>query len=89
MTQEQLRDLGGDYQASGVFSDAEKAAIRFAEQVTHSAGYVSDSDFQTLRKHFSEEQIVEITLVSCLANFTNRFNDALHVPLDPGLSPAF
>jgi alkylhydroperoxidase family enzyme len=30
-----------------------------------------------LRKYYDEGQIVELTLVICAANFTNRFNDAL------------
>ncbi len=86
MTPEQIQALAGDYAQSNLFSDAEKAAIRHAEQVTRDANGIADSDFHELKKHFSEEQIVEITLVSCMANFTNRFNDAMHVPLDAGLS---
>ncbi len=39
---------------------------------------------QELREHFSEDQIVELTLVTCVANFTNRFNDALQVEPDLG-----
>jgi len=39
---------------------------------------------EDLRKHYSEEQIVELTLVICLANFTNRFNDALQATPDLG-----
>ncbi len=86
MSEEQIRALNGDYEHSNLFTAAEKAAIRHAEQVTRDANGITDSDFQELKRHFSDEQIVEITLVSCAANFTNRFNDALHVPLDPGLS---
>lgn len=87
MTVEQLRALQGDFEHSDLFTEPEKAAIRFAEQVTHDAHAISDSHFEKLKKWFSEEQIVEITLVCCMANFTNRFNDALRIPLDPGLSP--
>lgn len=82
-----MRTLNGDYEGSSLFTDAEKAAIRHAEQVTRDANGIAESDFHTLKKHYNDEQIVEITLVSCIANFTNRFNDALHVPLDAGLSP--
>jgi len=38
---------------------------------------VRDHDLQELNKHFSEEQIVELALTICAANFTNRVNDAL------------
>ncbi len=32
-----------------------------------------------LNKYFTEDQIVELTLVVALANLTNGSNDALHV----------
>jgi alkylhydroperoxidase family enzyme len=32
-----------------------------------------------LFEHFNNEQIVEITLVASLANFTNRFNNGLQI----------
>jgi len=32
------------------------------------------------------DQIVELTLVICVANFTNRFNDAMQLQLDLGVS---
>jgi len=38
-----------------------------------------------LRKHYDEGQIVELTLVICAANFTNRFNDALQNLPDLGV----
>jgi alkylhydroperoxidase family enzyme len=39
---------------------------------------------EELRKFFGEEQIVELTLVICMANFTNRFNDGLQLQPDLG-----
>jgi alkylhydroperoxidase family enzyme len=38
-----------------------------------------------LRKFYDEGQIVELTLVICAANFTNRFNDALRNVPDLGV----
>jgi alkylhydroperoxidase family enzyme len=35
-----------------------------------------------LREHFSEEQLVELTLVVAMANFTNRFNNGLNIRTD-------
>jgi len=45
---------------------------------------IRDAALEDLRKHFNEEQIVELTLVVAIANFTNRFNDALRIPPDLG-----
>jgi alkylhydroperoxidase family enzyme len=32
-----------------------------------------------LLEHFNDEQVVEITLVAAMANFTNRFNNGLGI----------
>ena len=58
--------------------------ILFTERVTRGAAAMREGTLADLRKHFSEEQIVELTLVICVANFTNRFNDALQAEPDLG-----
>jgi hypothetical protein len=35
--------------------------------------------------HFSEEQIVELTLRTALCGFFNRFNDALQIEMEEGV----
>jgi uncharacterized peroxidase-related enzyme len=59
------------------FSEAEQAAIRYARALTHNAqpGEAREPMFL----HFTHEQIVEITLVIAMANFTNRFNNGLAI----------
>ena len=39
----------------------------------------ADDSRGALQEHFNDEQIVEITLVAAMANFTNRFNNGLAV----------
>jgi alkylhydroperoxidase family enzyme len=46
---------------------------------------VRAGSLEELRKHYDEGQIVELTLVICVANFTNRFNDALGHHADLGV----
>lgn len=65
------------YHRSKLFDEKDKAVIHFADQVTRAAATVRDEQLQELRKHFSEEQIVELVLTVCVANFTNRVNDSL------------
>jgi alkylhydroperoxidase family enzyme len=43
-----------------------------------------DPALEDLRRHFSEDQIVELTAVVAIANFTNRVNDALRTTPDIG-----
>ena len=43
---------------------------------------VTDDMFAELRKHWSEEQIVEIVGVISLFGFLNRWNDTMATPLE-------
>ena len=72
------------YRRSKLFDDKEKAVIHFADQVTRAATTVCDEQLQELAKHFSEDQIVELTLTVSVANFTNRVNDTLLCEPDLG-----
>jgi uncharacterized peroxidase-related enzyme len=62
-------------------SPAEKIALKYAETVTVSPGNIPDNLFDQLKKHFSDSQIVELTILVALYNMINRFNEALK--LDP------
>jgi uncharacterized peroxidase-related enzyme len=59
------------------FSEPERAAIRYARELTQTAA--ADDTRDALLEHFNNEQVVEITLVAAMANFTNRFNNGLGV----------
>ena len=64
------------------FSDKEKTVIEYARQVTKDAENVSDELFQRLKSHFSDSDIVNLTLIIGLMNVFNRFNGALGVELE-------
>ena len=66
---------------SANISDAEKAALIYAEALTVNPGSIPDSVYSNLEKYYSESQIVEITALAALYNMINRFNEALK--LDP------
>jgi alkylhydroperoxidase family enzyme len=83
VTDEQIAALTF-YERSPLFDEREKAVIRFADQVTRAAATVRDADLQALRAFLSEAEIVELTLVIAVANFTNRMNDALRAEPDLG-----
>jgi alkylhydroperoxidase family enzyme len=72
------------YQRSDAFDDKEKATIRFADLVTRGASAI-DSDVLTwVGQHYTEDEIVELTLVIALANLVNRINDTLQIEPDLG-----
>ena len=60
------------------FSPAEQTALHYAREMTRACADEFGTRSQ-LHEHFNEEQLVELTLVIALANFTNRFNNGLNV----------
>ncbi|MEM7442715.1 MAG: carboxymuconolactone decarboxylase family protein [Pseudomonadota bacterium] len=74
--------VAGDYQNSDLFTPAEKAAIAWAEYLTERTYRQHPEAMPELKKHFTEAQIVEITMVSGFFNFWNRFVDGLQVDLE-------
>lgn len=67
--------------ATAALDDAERAALDYAEALTVSPGDIPEATYARLAEHFSESQIVEITMIAALYNMINRFNEALK--LDP------
>jgi uncharacterized peroxidase-related enzyme len=61
----------------GGFSEPERAALAYARELTRTAN--ASATREGLRPHFSDEQIVELTLTIAIANFTNRFNNGLEI----------
>jgi alkylhydroperoxidase family enzyme len=59
----------------GAFTAPERAAIEYARELTRTSDGAQTRD--ALNEHYNDEQIVEITLIAALANFTNRFNNGL------------
>jgi uncharacterized peroxidase-related enzyme len=66
----------------GRFSDKEQAALAYAEKLTRNPHAVEDADFASLKKHFSDAEIVDLHLLTGLANLTNRFTDPLGLELE-------
>ena len=59
------------------FSDRERAALAWAEAVTTlKDGQVPDEVYEEVRAHFSEEEIVELTISIIATNSWNRINIA-------------
>jgi alkylhydroperoxidase family enzyme len=70
---------------NGPFTDAEKAALAYAKQLTLDAHAIDDALFARLRRHYDEGEIVEISAMAGLFNYFNRVNDALLMePTKPG-----
>ena len=71
-----------DYRAFPGFSDAEKAAIAWAGCVTERTCRRDREVMAELKAHYTDAQVVEITMVSCYFNMWNRFTDSLEVEIE-------
>jgi alkylhydroperoxidase family enzyme len=71
-----------EFESSELFSDAERAAIRVAIKAGTLPNEVSGADFDELKSHFDEGQIVEIIASIALFGFLNRWNDTMATPLE-------
>ncbi len=71
-----------DYQTSPLYSAAERAALDLAVAASGVPNAVTDEMFTELRKHWTEEQMVEIVGVIAVFGFLNRWNDTLATPLE-------
>ena len=63
------------------FSPREQNALHFAREMTRACAD-EGSTREHLREYFNDEQLVELTLVVSMANFTNRFNNALNTQVE-------
>jgi len=70
------------FETSDLFSPAEKAALDLALAAGSVPNQSTDAHFETLRQHFSEDEIVEIVGVIALFGFLNRWNDTLATTLE-------
>ena len=61
------------WRESPFITERERAALAWAESMTLIAKtHAADADYEPLRQHFSEAEIVELSLSISLANFWNR-----------------
>ena len=76
-----------DFATNDLFSEAERAALRLANDAAIVPNAVSGAHFEGLQKHFTPEQIVELVAVVSLFGFLNRWNDTIATTLEqPALS---
>lgn len=69
----------GDYSR---YSEKERTTLAYIEKLTRTPHSVDDADFVALRQHFSDPEIVDLHLLTGLANLTNRFTDPLGLELE-------
>ena len=70
---EQRIRLVSAWRESPLFSPRERAAFEWTERLTRLAdGHVTDSDYEAVRGHFSESELVKLTVLIGVINIWNR-----------------
>ncbi|MEK6709952.1 MAG: hypothetical protein AABZ64_05170 [Nitrospinota bacterium] len=83
MNDEHFTALTGNWEAGPLFDGREKAVIRWARALTLNEAREDDEAFAGMKGHFSEREIVELTLFTCLFNAWNRLQDGFHNEPEP------
>ncbi|HSH08398.1 MAG TPA: carboxymuconolactone decarboxylase family protein [Burkholderiales bacterium] len=72
-----------------LWSDEEWLVVRYAEALASVPQRVDDTLFAELKAHFSERQIVDLTMRLALCAAWNKFNDALGLDTETAFQHAF
>ena len=69
-----------DWRETSYYSERERAALAWAEAVTNiQSGHVPDSLYEEMRRHFSQQEIADLTLAVVAINGWNRISIAFRV----------
>ncbi|MDQ6630001.1 MAG: carboxymuconolactone decarboxylase family protein [Pseudomonadota bacterium] len=72
-----------EFETSPLFSAAERAALRLGYHAALVPNEATQADFEELKKHFDDGQIVEIVATIALFGYLNRWNDTMATTLEP------
>lgn len=68
------------WQHSTLFSEAERAALAYADAMTATPPVISEDQKSALKNFYSDDQICELTALVAFQNLSARFNAALEIP---------
>jgi hypothetical protein len=54
----------------------------WADHVTRNTAKQDNGIYEQVREHFTEQEMVDLTLISCFFNFFNRLTDSLQIPVE-------
>jgi alkylhydroperoxidase family enzyme len=78
-SEEKIEAALGDYRKSELLSVKEKLALELCERMTYTGKRVTDRFFNRLKRHYGEEELVELAAIIALENFRSKFNPVFAV----------
>ncbi len=76
-----MRHLVDDPLPEGVYDEAEAAIVRYAQKATR-MDRIDDATYGALARHFTTQQIIDITMTVGLSNLVNRFHATFETDVD-------
>jgi len=64
------------------YNEKERAALTYVEKLTRAPHEIAEKDFDDMKRHFSDPEVVDIHMLAGLANLTNRVTDPLGLELE-------
>jgi len=64
------------------YNEKERAALTYGERLTRAPHEITQTDFDEIKKHFADPEIVDLHMLIGLANLTNRVTDPLGLELE-------
>lgn len=78
---EKVEALWG-FETSDLFEEREVAALRVARDAALTPNQVTDEHFADLKRHFTDDEIVELIAPVAMFGFLNRWNDTFSTDLE-------
>jgi alkylhydroperoxidase family enzyme len=73
---------GGDWSTTESLSPKEKAAVEWAVAVSKGTAHDDEKAFQTLKRYFTNRQIVEITFICGMWTLSARLTEPFHLDVE-------
>ncbi|MBX9627455.1 MAG: carboxymuconolactone decarboxylase family protein [Gemmataceae bacterium] len=80
-TEDQIAALDGDW---AEFTPAKRAAFAYARKITYEPHRLADADVAALKDHYTDAQVLEMTLSIAGNNQINRWKEGVGVPQGAG-----
>jgi len=81
ISEEKIAAIPG-WQVADCFEPRERALLAYADALVYDGGRVADDVFAALRAHFSDEEILEFTYITCLYEMHAVMSRALRTEFD-------
>lgn len=80
-SEEQIEAIPG-WASTSLFSDVERAVLAYTDDLVLAGGRVSDTTFNALKSHLSDEEILEFTYITCTYDMHATMSRALRLEYD-------